>query len=413
MPAPSDHLPLQQTLSPGDAEEVVALVRQACAAATPLYPIGGGTSLHYGLRAKTPGWGVSLGKLARVVDYPARDMTITVEAGTTMQQLATILAAEGQRLPVDVPQPAVATLGGVIATNWNGPRRHGQGALRDYVIGIEAVDGNGLRFHGGGRVVKNVAGYDFCKLLAGSLGTLGIITQVTLKVRPIPERSAWLACAIDSTTQAETLLAALQHSPIAPAAVELLGGPWWQNRPEFAELQLASGSLVLLVLVEGTATEVAWMKEQLRREWRDAGLANLTMQDGCDAPWPQVIEFSADVDTPVMIQASVTPSGVVPMVEVCRRLDPQCSVLSHAGNGTVFVRFAEFPGKGLAAVVLGELQPAAARHHGHVVILNSPPGAELTHQTAWGGSAPIALMTAVKRKFDPQDLLNRGRFVYA
>ena len=103
---------------------------------------------------------------------------------------AEVLAAENQRLPIDVPAEEQATLGGVIATNWNGPRWYGQGSVRDYLIGVAAVDGHGTRFRGGGRVVKNVAGYDLCKLLTGSLGTLAILTEVTLKVKPIPEKTA-------------------------------------------------------------------------------------------------------------------------------------------------------------------------------------------------------------------------------
>src|SRR5690606_32325083 len=119
--------------------------------------------------------------LNRVIDYPARDMTITVEAGITWEQLEAELAKEGQWLPVDVARAEAATVGGAIACNTSGPRRFGYGTLRDYVIGIHAVDGQGMQFKGGGRVVKNVAGYDFCKLLTGSFGTLAVITQVTLK----------------------------------------------------------------------------------------------------------------------------------------------------------------------------------------------------------------------------------------
>ena len=120
-------------------------------------------------------------------------------------------------------------LGGVIATNASGPRRYGQGTIRDYVIGITAVDGRGVEFHGGGRVVKNVAGYDFCKLLTGSLGTLGVITQVTLKVKPRPRVSSLVACDVASFEEAEKLLAAFGQSRTTPTAIELLSGPAWNE----------------------------------------------------------------------------------------------------------------------------------------------------------------------------------------
>ena len=146
--------------------------------------------INYGNEPTRPGQTLDLTGLAKIVDYTPRDMTILVEAGVRMADLAATLAAEGQQLPIDVPRASEATIGGVVATNWNGPRRYGHGTVRDYVIGIHAVDGRGVAFKGGGRVVKNVAGYDFCKLLTGSLGTLGVITQLAFKVKPQPECTA-------------------------------------------------------------------------------------------------------------------------------------------------------------------------------------------------------------------------------
>ncbi len=130
-----------------------------------------------------------------MIDYPARDMTVTVQAGITLAALQKLLATEKQRLPVDVPRADRATLGGVLAANVSGPRRFGFGTLRDYVIGITTINDEGQETKAGGRVVKNVAGYDLCKLHIGALGTLGIISQVTLKVRPMPEATTLLRLA--------------------------------------------------------------------------------------------------------------------------------------------------------------------------------------------------------------------------
>ena len=167
--------------------------------------------------------------LRRIVDYPARDMTVTVEAGIPLDLLSAALAKEKQRLPIDLPDAHRATLGGIIATNTSGARRYAHGTLRDYVIGISAVDGRGTPFHGGGRVVKNVAGYDFCKLLTGSLGTLGMITQVTLRVKPIPEVSRFVTCRPRNWETAERLLEGLVTTQVTPAAIELLAGPGWSS----------------------------------------------------------------------------------------------------------------------------------------------------------------------------------------
>ena len=406
-------LPIKDTLSPASHDEVAAAVRAAFDSITPLYPIGGGTALEFGLPAKAPGSGLSLAKLNRVVDYPARDMTVTVEAGTTMQALAELLGRERQRLPIDVPQAERATIGGVIATNWNGPRRFGEGTVRDYVIGISAVDGRGQPFKGGGRVVKNVAGYDFCKLLTGSLGTLGVITQVTLRLKPIPEQSALVACAVADSAVADKLVAGLVNSKTTPTAIELLAGPAWQNDPALAGLgALVKSSLYLVVGLEGTGPEVEFMTRQLASEWRAAGVDSLVVGEAA-ALWRRLVEFPAEGESPLVLKASVAPSGVAPVIEAARRLDPECSLQAHAGSGIVLIKLSKFPEQGLSRALVGNLQPAAAAHLGYLIVLSNPSGAEMTHQCVWGATdVPLSLMTEVKRKFDPQDILNRGRFVY-
>jgi glycolate oxidase FAD binding subunit len=405
---------LQKTKAPADPAELADAVRAAYDASTPLYPIGGGTSLGYGLPAKEPGQGLSLAGLNRVIDYPARDMTVTVEAGVTMQKLAELLDTERQRLPIDVPQAGQATIGGVVATNWNGPRRYGQGSVRDHVIGISAIDGCGMPFHGGGRVVKNVAGYDFCKLLTGSLGTLGVITEVTLKLKPQPEQQALLACSVADGVAAERLLAALVHSQSAPTAIELLAGPNWHSEPAFSALDpTGPESLIVVVCLEGTASEVEYMVRQLSAEWLALGVELPLVLGESARTWRRIVEFSADGEAPLVLKASVVPSGVIPLVQASRQVDPAVSILAHAGNGTVFIKFAQFPAPGLSRTLVSQLQPAAAAQRGHLVVLSNPSGVEMTHQSMWGAiDAPLDLMGAIKRKFDPKDILNRGRFVY-
>jgi glycolate oxidase FAD binding subunit len=408
-----DLLPIKKTFTPTDQGELAAFVREAFEGGTPLYPIGGGTSLDFGLPAKAPGNGLSLAALNRVIDYPARDMTVTVEAGMTMQALADLLATERQRLAIDVPLAEKATIGGVIATNWNGPRRYGQGTVRDHVIGITAVDGRGMPFKGGGRVVKNVAGYDFCKLLTGSLGTLGVITQVTLKLKPLPEHSVLAACSVPDTAAADRVLAALSHSEATPAAIELVTGPNWDAEPSLRALgDTPAGSMYVVVGLEGTPVEVEYMIRQLDSEWRPLGIQPLVVGESA-ALWRRLIEFSAEGQSPLVLKASVVPSGVTAVIEAARRLDPQCSIQAHAASGAVLIKLAKFPEQGLSRALVGQLQPAAAAHHGHLIVLSNPSGAEMTHQSVWGAiDAPLDLMTAVKRKFDPKDILNRGRFVY-
>lgn len=405
----TDPFPLTQTASPETEADLVETVKHAYGDSTPIYPIGGGTSLNYGLSPRQPGIGLSLAGLNRVIDYPARDMTITVEPGITMAVLAETLAAEGQRLPIDAPQAEQATLGGVIATNFSGPRRYGLGTIRDYVIGIAAVDGRGILFHGGGRVVKNVAGYDFCRLLTGSLGTLGVISQVTLKVRPRTEASALIACGLAEVQQAEPLLAALVTSRTAPVAIELLAGPAWEHDQTFPpETHLPIG---LVVGFEGTNAEVAWQIGQLQSEWRALGVAASQVVPIDQVPefWNRLTEFPAAA-APLVLKASIRPSAVTAYVERIMAVDPACSIQVHAGNGIVIARFAKFAPADVSRSLIGKLQPAAVNAEGHAVVLSSI--FELTHQAVWGsggGSAPM--MKAVKDQFDPRGILNPGRFV--
>ena len=423
MTKPTELLPLKNIVAPATPGEVEATLRDCFATSTPAYLLGGETSLDFGLPAKTPGIGLSMAKLDRVLDYPARDMTITVEAGLTMQALADTLAAENQQLPIDVPNPAKATIGGVIATNFNGPRRYGAGTIRDYVIGISAVDGRGEPFKGGGRVVKNVAGYDFCKLLTGSLGTLGAITQVTLRLKPRPESTALVACPIPDLAEAERLLSAIITSETTPVAVELIGGPEWGDPLSVnadgtfagsgARMQNCAGLLV--VGLEGTTVEVRWMVDRLKREWRELGVivSREWLETDAAEVWRRLSEFPSHRPSPLVVKAGVRPSGVTAMIEAMKAVDANISFQAHAGNGVVIGRLASFPTTGLSRTLVGRLQAVAAAHDGHIVVLSNPGGAEMTHQSVWGGpGASFELMTAVKRQFDPRDVLNPGRFVY-
>ncbi len=415
---PSELLPLTNTISPAEPAALAEAVRQAYADGTPIYPIGGGTSLDYGLPPRQPGLGLSLARLDRIIDYPARDMTITVEAGIRMSALAEALAVQRQRLPIDVPQLDRATLGGVIATNFSGPLRYGQGTIRDYVIGISAVDGRGMAFKGGGRVVKNVAGYDFCKLLVGSLGTLGIITQVTLKVKPIPDATALIACRLRDSQQAEQLLAALVGSRTAPAAIELLVGPAWREEPALAQVELGQdGNLFghLIVALEGTDAEVQWMTATLADEWQALGVvSHLLLPKRAASLWSRLREFPAEPNAAMVLKISVPPSRMIEMIRLAIEVFPDCSLQAHAGNGVLLVRLPSVPSGGISRLWVGRLQPAAQNAGGSAVVLSSSQSGELTRQAVWGGTADAAmLMEAVHRQFDPKNLINPGRFVYA
>ena len=411
-----DPLPVSETITPTDQAAVAERVRGASEDGTAVYPIGGGTSLDYGAHPLRAGLGLSLAKLDRVVDYPARDLTITAEAGVTLEALSKQLATEGQRLPVDVPQAGQATLGGVVACSLSGPRRFRWGTMRDYVIGLSAVDGSGTVFSGGGRVVKNAAGYNLCRLLTGSLGTLGVITQVTLMVRPTADVSALMACPLVDAASAERLLSELVHTRTLPSAVDLVAGPAWDDATELGE---AAPLGRLVVGLEGSEAEVRWMEEQLADEWRRLGMNTpvSVSQIKVDRVWQRLVEFPAEIPnenglTSLVVQISVFPSKTVDLVVQLRRADPTCSIQAHAASGVLRVRMAVTPGQ-TAAKLDRELRPMVRMAGGHLVVLRATDNAPLARADVWG---PIgdgaAVMQAIKDRFDPKGILNPDRFVY-
>jgi glycolate oxidase FAD binding subunit len=405
-------LPTTDTVEPASSTEVAAHLLECYEQSTAVYPVGGQTALDYGLPATTVGIAVSTKAIDQVIDFPVRDLTITVEAWIPMQRLANLLEAEGLMLPLDVPQAEQATLGGVIATNTNGPRRFGLGTVRDYVIGIEAVDGKGQLFHGGGRVVKNVAGYDFCKLLTGSLGTLGVITAATVKVKPISEQTTTVVAIVPNGHSGEAAIASMLVSEATPVAVQWLQGDCWQQLCGGGS-KTASQSIMAIQLA-GTTAEVDWSQATVLRELKSAGLTDGSILDPTQqqALWSAICEFPAN-DAELVIQVKTVSSGVVEVIAKCCELDSDCVIQAAAGDGVVTVAFEQLPQDGISSALIAELAPLAARFHGNVVTLKNPQAVEVTAGSMWGClSSPLSIMQPVKDQFDPRGILNPGRFVF-
>jgi glycolate oxidase FAD binding subunit len=415
MSAVAETVSLKEKTAPADQSGVADAVRAAYEARRAVNPLGGGTALNYGNTPAGGGMKLDLAGLNRIVDYTPRDMTILVEAGMRMAELAETLATENQHLPVDVPRAAEATIGGVVATNWNGPRRFGHGTIRDYVIGIHAVDGRGIAFQGGGRVVKNVAGYDFCKLLTGSLGTLAVITQLALKVTPKPESSAVVLAMCSDLPTVERMLTRLAKLPVSPVAIDLLIGSAWELDPNSP-----GSALALVVRVEGTQSEVSWLAEQVQYELLTGGGANVRRLEAgeADSLWARQVEFSdrgpaaSNDESPMVVKICVPPSAVTKIAADLLDFDAGCRIQAHAGNGIVLARFSRFGHADLTKTLVGSLRPAAVGLGGSLtVVSNKLEG--ITPHIVWGGrTKAIVLMERVKQKFDPRNILNPGRFAY-
>ena len=207
--------------APSSTAEVSALLRAAASAGLTVVPRGAGTGLSWGLPPSSCDLVVDLRAMGQLLEHAAGDLVARVQAGATIGQLAVALASAGQQLALDAP--AEATVGGVVATGLAGPRRFRYGAPRDLLIGLTAVRADGVIAHSGGKVVKNVAGYDLGKLFTGSQGTLGLITEATFRLHPLPAAVAWVTAEFGPAERAEAVaaVAAAASSLLVPSAVEL------------------------------------------------------------------------------------------------------------------------------------------------------------------------------------------------
>jgi len=385
---------------PASLSDLADIVCGAASQKQAIYPLGGRTMLGMGLPPTRPGIGVDMTGLADVIDYPTRDMTITVQAGITIARLQEILRAKHQRLPVDVPRPEHATLGGALATNASGSRRYGFGTLRDYVIGISVVNDEGHAAKAGGRVVKNVAGYDMCKLYIGSLGTLGIIQQVTLKLRPLPESEAVIVtgCAADTL---EGFLSRLHESRTRPVCIDVV-----TPTPLKADFQVVIG-------FEGNLKTVEWEVARLQKEFPPG--QPLLVRTGADArrDFSLLAEGSGSSSPTLHLKANLVPSAVAGFLRVATPLSasPPAALHAHAGNGIVHIACGSDLTLEQAKPMLTRMLDAAVAAQGNVVVTRCAP--------AWKASLPVWgrprgdlwLMKAVKERLDPGDRFNPGRFL--
>ena len=397
---------------PGSIADIEEIVGDAADSGKAIYPVGGQTKLELGMPPTRAGVAIDLRSIDRVIDYPARDMTITVQAGTTIARLQALLRTENQRLPVDVPEADRATLGGAIATNSSGSRRYGHGTLRDYVIGISTVNDRGSVVKAGGRVVKNVAGYDFCKLHIGALGTLGVIAEATLKLRPLPEEEAVILFPAKSN-ELESILDSIHSSRARPVCVDLIDSVAAQEMGRLFGTILPEASWVVVVGFEGNQSAVTWQVQQSLKAVPGGCRSGVDVRigAGADPVWQALVNFQSRAESPLVLKASLLPSAAARFCEQAKAQSIDLAVQAHAGSGIIL----GFAGRGLpleaARMLLARWQEWASMASGNAVVLRCP--------TAWKATLPIWgkprqdewLMRVVKAKLDPRNIFNPGRFV--
>jgi glycolate oxidase FAD binding subunit len=387
---------------PSTPEQVGSVLRICAEADAAVVPWGGGTSMRLGNIPRRLDVVIGLEKLARLIEHDDANLTATVQAGMTIGALQKILGQRRQFLPVDPPYPSRATIGGIVAANTNGPRRMMYCGVRDLVVGMKMVLATGERIKAGGKVVKNVAGYDLCKLFIGSLGTLGIITDVTLRMAPLPERAASFV-ASGTLDRCARFVNDLSASALLPSAVTILGA--------HATDIFTGNSTAVAVWVEG-------FEEAIDRHLRDLSamaeretLAGEVLRDEPHRRlWEEVGNFGMNGGG-VLYRVTV-PAGFV--AEVLTAIDrwsesaERVRTIAHAATGTVWVWMDEAPA---SMAWFAKLAALARDHKGHAITAATPFGLKQGIDV-WGPPrASLGLMREIKRRFDPQDMLNPGRFV--
>ena len=397
---------------PGSVDEVAAVVSLAAEAGMPLVPWGGGTAAAAGVPAPRAGVVLGLSRLRAIVEHEPGDLTVTAQAGVVLRELQAALGARGQWLSLDPPDADRATLGGVLAANAAGPRRHLYGTARDLLIGVTVVTADGSVVRGGGRVVKNVAGYDLPKLFIGSYGTLGVIVEATLKLRPRPDAERLVAVPFERLKDAGTAVRAILASDLIPNAVDLA------DAAAARAVGVDAAPAVLLVGFDGLGEQVDWQVAELASIVRPYGGQTPTALSA--AAWPVLARAAqAAFETPAAVMMlSVLPSVVADTIEqaasTARQRGLSTAWSAHVGAGLVTgaVRAEDDrQDPAMLATVLAEWRAAARAGGGHASIRWAPLAVKAALPVWDDAGAAGRIMQRIKAELDPQNLLNPGRFV--
>ncbi|MGB9752528.1 MAG: FAD-binding oxidoreductase [Roseiflexus castenholzii] len=388
-------------VTPGTTEELQTVMRVAAEHRAALAPWGGGTQQLIGAPPSRLDLVVRTMRLDRVLAHTPDDLTISVEAGMTFGALRAYLRQHGQMLALDPPLPDRATIGGLIATATDGPRRLGYGTLRDVLIGVAVVEIGGRLSRGGGMVVKNVSGFDMMKLYLGSFGTLAVIASANFKLLPLPRAAGTIVCRFAESQQAFAALDELDGTQLAPVAAEYL------NRGALSALG-HSGVCALVLAAEGLPQAVERQMRDMSALARRHGAHSVVQLDGSEAEalWAGIADLSQTAvlaPDEAVVKVSVLPADVADVVVRCEAAaaGAGASVVidARALSGILYLRVRSITSASLSSM-LADL-----------------PGVQWVATTLpdtprWGAPPQgIEVMRRIREEFDPLRLLNPGRFL--
>lgn len=382
------------TLEPKTEQQLAAALRLANESKLTVIPRGGGTKLGWGNPPSQADVALSTGRLNKILEHAWADLTVTVEAGCTIQTLQETLAQHGQRLALDPLWPEKATVGGILSTNDSGALRLRFGALRDLIIGVAIALPDGTLASSGGKVVKNVAGYDLPKLVTGAFGTLGVITRAVFRLHPLPHHTRSISIPAANPHELQKLILDIQDSKLAHVAL--------QSRSS------AETPASIDILFEGTKTGIEAQSAQSRSLCPSAQIA-----EASSAVWnvrQDLWSFSSPEETAIA-KISTLPTDLARIIELFRRSADSAHLrwksLMYA-TGLGWLRL-EGPSDKLHSV-LTKVRTDLEKMGGSLVLLHRP--AALPPFDTWGTPGDfLPLMKAIKHQLDPANTLNPGRFL--
>ena len=403
---------------PADRQGVAELLRWASANGVTVFSFGGGVFTGLGNVPSRVDVALDLSRLNRVVDYQPADLTVTTEAGITLESLRRELAQGEKYVPMEAPLPHRATVGGILATGYSGPMRYSYGLPRDWIIGVNALGTDGTETKAGGRVVKNVTGYDLNRLYTGSLGTLGIIVEASFKLAPVPDTWGGVRAAFSSVAAAVDACRSLVAEVYAPQGLQVLG----RKAAERLQPDLPPTSeAVALAFVSGRPRAVARRVEDSVRLLAGRGATGIEKLDEAEAreKLTRVTDLGWNhADPPDLgLKISLPPSNVAGLLASLDNAE-NLGIVTDPGFGVVQVyRWAEdSAGETEAGTTIEQIESvrqAALKLDGTVVVEICRPDvkAGLDVWEGAAGPAELEIMRRIKRNFDPAGILNPGRFI--
>ena len=399
--------PAGASVAPASEEELSGFVRDCAERQQPLHCEGSGSKRHHGPAAAEGARRLSMRRLSRVTAYEPAEMVVSALAGTRLVDLQRTLAEHRQWLPLDPPY-ANATVGGVLATASSGPRRHGYGTLKDMLLGLRVVNASGTITRSGGRVVKNVSGFDLHRLQVGAMGTLGVVLELHLKVSAVPARVGALVLGQASLGDAFHRALEIRGTALRPVALEVLDrGAADALRATVPELPTTPALAV--VGFEGSEASFERHRRDLQ-PFQQSAVESVLLEGGsAERLWQAFRDAPARAADQVTVRVGARPHDLPGLIE---RFDTATAgvtaVFCHAGTGVARLRLARTLEVGELTARLLAFAERAAAVQGYAVVESAPLGIAGRETLRWG-SAGHLLGKSIKDSWDPTAILNPGR----